>query len=75
MNPRTATPASVYWAPCRSSERQLAMNEVSLLSRLDHPHIISYYDSFEEDGGQFSKFILAFEMGVDLSAHDRNGIC
>lgn len=33
-----------------STERQLALNEVTLLSRLDHPHIISYYDSFEEDG-------------------------
>ncbi|KAI1708403.1 protein kinase domain-containing protein [Ditylenchus destructor] len=38
------------------SERQLAMNEVSLLSRMDHPHIISYYDSFEEDG------VLMIEM-------------
>uniref|UniRef100_A0A915D6T0 Protein kinase domain-containing protein n=1 Tax=Ditylenchus dipsaci TaxID=166011 RepID=A0A915D6T0_9BILA len=38
------------------SERQLAMNEVTLLSRLDHPHIISYYDSFEEDG------VLMIEM-------------
>ncbi|KAH7680261.1 NEKL-1 protein, partial [Aphelenchoides avenae] len=38
------------------AERQLSLNEVSLLSRLDHPHIISYYDSFEEDG------ILMIEM-------------
>lgn len=37
-------------------ERQLALNEVSVLSQLDHPHIISYYDSFEEDG------VLMIEM-------------
>uniref|UniRef100_A0A1I7XE73 non-specific serine/threonine protein kinase n=1 Tax=Heterorhabditis bacteriophora TaxID=37862 RepID=A0A1I7XE73_HETBA len=39
-----------------SSQRQLALNEVHLLSRIDHPNIISYYDSFEEDG------ILMIEM-------------
>uniref|UniRef100_A0A9J2PF62 non-specific serine/threonine protein kinase n=1 Tax=Ascaris lumbricoides TaxID=6252 RepID=A0A9J2PF62_ASCLU len=39
-----------------TQERQLALNEVSLLSKLDHPHIISYYDSFEEDG------VLMIEM-------------
>uniref|UniRef100_A0A914YGS2 Protein kinase domain-containing protein n=1 Tax=Panagrolaimus superbus TaxID=310955 RepID=A0A914YGS2_9BILA len=39
-----------------TAERQLALNEVSLLSSMDHPHIISYYDSFEEDG------ILMIEM-------------
>ncbi|XP_071942036.1 uncharacterized protein [Antedon mediterranea] len=31
-------------------ERQMALNEVRVLSMLDHPNIISYYDSFEEDG-------------------------
>ena len=39
-----------------TTERQLALNEVALLSSMDHPHIISYYDSFEEDG------ILMIEM-------------
>jgi NIMA (never in mitosis gene a)-related kinase len=38
------------------NERQLALNEVSLLSRLHHPNIISYYDSFAEDG------VLMIEM-------------
>ncbi|KAI6208318.1 Protein kinase domain-containing protein [Aphelenchoides besseyi] len=38
------------------AERQLALNEVTLLSRLDHPNIISYYDSFAEDG------VLMIEM-------------
>eukprot|EP01137_Pigoraptor_chileana_P022953 Opistho-2@7175 len=33
-----------------ASERQMALNEVDVLSILDHPNIISYYDSFEEDG-------------------------
>ncbi|XP_069103120.1 uncharacterized protein [Argopecten irradians] len=33
-----------------AAERQLALNEVNILAFLDHPNIISYYDSFEEDG-------------------------
>ena len=33
-----------------ASERQLAMNEVKVLAWMDHPNIVSYYDSFEEDG-------------------------
>ncbi|XP_071033835.1 serine/threonine-protein kinase Nek8 isoform X3 [Parasteatoda tepidariorum] len=33
-----------------ASERQLAINEVSVLSMLNHENIVSYYDSFEEDG-------------------------
>ena len=33
-----------------ATERQLAMNEVKVLALMDHPNIISYYDSFEEDG-------------------------
>ncbi|KAL3068513.1 hypothetical protein niasHT_030804 [Heterodera trifolii] len=32
------------------TERNMSLNEVALLSRLDHPHIIHYFDSFEEDG-------------------------
>ncbi|KAI6203589.1 Protein kinase domain-containing protein [Aphelenchoides besseyi] len=44
------------------AERQLALNEVTLLSRLDHPNIISYYDSFAEDG------VLMIEMEYALLA-------
>ncbi|XP_077861662.1 serine/threonine-protein kinase Nek8-like, partial [Saccoglossus kowalevskii] len=33
-----------------AAERQMALNEVNVLAMLDHPNIISYYDSFEEDG-------------------------
>ena len=29
---------------------KMSLNEVRLLSRLDHPHIIAFYDSFEEEG-------------------------
>ncbi len=32
------------------SERQLALNECQVLSILQHPNIISYYDSFEHNG-------------------------
>uniref|UniRef100_A0AC35UHH6 Protein kinase domain-containing protein n=1 Tax=Rhabditophanes sp. KR3021 TaxID=114890 RepID=A0AC35UHH6_9BILA len=37
-------------------EREQALQEVFLLSSLDHKHVISYYDSFHEDG------ILMIEM-------------
>ncbi|CAM1314269.1 Uncharacterised protein g6493 [Pycnogonum litorale] len=33
-----------------AAERQLAMNEIKVLSMLDHPNIVSYFDSFEDDG-------------------------
>ncbi|XP_072021077.1 LOW QUALITY PROTEIN: uncharacterized protein [Amphiura filiformis] len=33
-----------------ANERQMALNEIRVLGMLDHPNIISYYDSFEEDG-------------------------
>ena len=39
-----------------SSDRKLALNEVALLSKLSHPHIISYHSSFEENG------VLMIEM-------------
>ncbi|GFT47521.1 hypothetical protein NPIL_194351 [Nephila pilipes] len=39
-----------------ASERQLAINEISVLSLLNHENIVSYYDSFEEDG------VLMIEM-------------
>ncbi|KAG1706199.1 Serine/threonine-protein kinase Nek9 [Nymphon striatum] len=39
-----------------ASERQLAINEVKVLSMLNHPNIISYFDSFEQDG------VLMIEM-------------
>lgn len=31
-------------------ERQNVVTEIKILAMLDHPHIISYYDNFEEDG-------------------------
>ncbi|XP_070545873.1 uncharacterized protein [Ptychodera flava] len=40
-----------------AAERQMSLNEVNVLAMLDHPNIISYYDSFEEDG------TLMIEMG------------
>ena len=38
------------------SERALALNEIQILSMLDHPNIISFYDNFEDDG------VLMIEM-------------
>lgn len=38
------------------TERNSAMNEAQILSLLDHPNIISYYDNFEEEG------VLMIEM-------------
>ncbi|CAD5209195.1 unnamed protein product [Bursaphelenchus xylophilus] len=43
-------------AELSQNERQMSLNEVNLLARLDHPNIISYYDSFY-DGG-----VLMIEM-------------
>ncbi|XP_065886059.1 serine/threonine-protein kinase Nek8-like, partial [Dysidea avara] len=40
----------------KKTERALAMNEVQVLSIMDHPNIISLYDSFEESG------VLMIEM-------------
>lgn len=39
-----------------ASDRQMALNEVKVLATLDHPNIVSYYDSFERDG------VLMIEM-------------
>lgn len=34
----------------KAVERQNVVTEIKILAMLDHPHIISYYDNFEEDG-------------------------
>ena len=34
----------------------MALNEVKVLSQMDHPNIVAYHDSFERDG------ILMIEM-------------
>ena len=34
----------------------MALNEVKVLSQMDHPNIVAYHDSFEKDG------ILMIEM-------------
>ncbi|XP_048236777.1 uncharacterized protein LOC124117551 isoform X2 [Haliotis rufescens] len=59
-----------------AAERQLALNEVNVLAMLDHPNIISYYDSFEEDGvlmieieyadgGTLAQFLSSQEKALD----------
>ena len=40
----------IYLLDLSLAERVQALNEVSVLSVLDHPHIINYYDSFQQDG-------------------------
>ena len=40
----------VHVSSMKTEERKAARNEVVVLSRLKHPNIIEYYDSFEEGG-------------------------
>ncbi|KAL4216374.1 hypothetical protein ACF0H5_024101 [Mactra antiquata] len=60
----------------KASERQMALNEVNILAMLEHPNIISYFDSFEEDGvimiemeyadgGTLSKYLSTMEKPLD----------
>ncbi|CAB4061412.1 Sodium/calcium exchanger 3,Sodium/calcium exchanger 1,Sodium/calcium exchanger 2 [Lepeophtheirus salmonis] len=39
-----------------ASDRALALNEVKVLAKMDHPNIVAYFDSFEVDG------VLMIEM-------------
>ncbi|XP_065064010.1 uncharacterized protein LOC135690390 isoform X1 [Rhopilema esculentum] len=59
-----------------ATERQMAKNEVKVLSMLSHPNIISYYDSFEEegtlwiemeyaDGGTLGQYLSKLEKELD----------
>ena len=31
-----------------ASDRQMALNEVKVLAKMDHPNIVAYHDSFEK---------------------------
>ncbi len=42
-----------------------AINEVTILSKLDHPHIVKYYDSFIEKN--LLNIIMEFCEGGDLA--------
>jgi serine/threonine protein kinase len=42
-----------------------AINEVTILSKLDHPNIVKYYDSFIEKN--YLNIIMEFCEGGDLS--------
>ena len=37
-------------------DREMAMNEVKVLARMDHPNIIAFHDAFQRDG------VLMIEM-------------
>jgi serine/threonine protein kinase len=39
-----------------ASDRQMALNEVKIMAKMDHPNIIAFHDSFEKDG------VLMIEM-------------
>ena len=42
-----------------------AINEVNILSKLEHPHIVKYYDSFIDK--QYLNIIMEFCEGGDLA--------
>jgi NIMA (never in mitosis gene a)-related kinase len=44
-----------------------AINEVTILSKLDNPYIVKYYDSFIEKN--FLNIIMEFCEGGDLHSH------
>eukprot|EP00794_Sanderia_malayensis_P019541 gene19541-21473_t len=59
-----------------ANERLMAKNEVTVLSMLSHPNIISYYDSFEEegtlwiemeyaDGGTLAQYLLKLDKELE----------
>ena len=50
--------------------RSSALNEVKILSSLDNPYIVKYYDSFVEKN--FLNIIMEFCEGGDLSNYIRN---
>merc|ERR1719472_351451 len=49
-----------------AKERKDAANEVKVLSSLKHPYIVSYKDSFMEDG--FLDIVMEYADGGDLFA-------
>lgn len=46
-------------------ERQAALNEVKVLSMLDHPNIIEYYENFLEDKALM--IVMEYAQGGDFS--------
>ena len=56
-------------------QRRLALNEVEVLSRLDHPNIISFYDSFEEDGTLMIEMEYAEKGCVCVWTHAHVCVC
>ena len=50
--------------------RSAALNEVKILSSLDNPYIVKYYDSFVEKN--LLNIVMEFCEGGDLSNHIRN---
>ena len=53
----------------KQNERQMAVNEAKLLAVLDHPNIIAYYDSFEDDGSLV--IVMEYADGGTLDQHLR----
>lgn len=42
-------------------ERQISMNEAKVLSMLDHPNIVAYYESFLEE--QIMTIVMEYVQG------------
>ena len=43
-----------------ASDRQMALNEVKVLAKMDHPNIVAYHDSFEK--GTIYSTIFSFVL-------------
>ena len=52
-------------------ERQAALNEVKVLSMLDHPNIIEYNENFLEDKALM--IVMEYAQGKDFFAGDGEG--
>lgn len=65
---------SVMMQELSNAERELALNEHVVLSRLKHPNIVEYFDSFEEDGMLLIEMEYADGGTLAQFLFNRNGV-